>query len=397
MKTSTAEAAQGLLELISSPPLTTIPQKRRAEDEMDVDGTGAGRTAVEEVGGSDGGGISCICGYGHDDGFSIGCDVCGAWQHGACFGFFSVKETPDKWLCHRCAPRPVDRDRAHHYQTAVKRKLDRRRQSSPTRHRKTSMLDGASNSGNNNNNKRKRRASVAAPAAASQHAQDEIVDVTDLYVSIDHDDVLDDHTRTRLRSQACDWRGLSALDPVIVDAPPPPAQTHVQPVPCPPTSPSSVRPPSYAVRTREPIPRARFISQFTSTIVPSAAYLSDPLNAYAVHGMPRPFVHLVGQPLNLALDARVSGNDARFVRSGCRPNAVLRPVLCPASKRSKQDETTTGISFGIFALRDLKVNEEIVLGWEWDDGNAIHHLPALLRSPEIFPCVPPPHPSTPLR
>ncbi|KAI0030179.1 hypothetical protein K488DRAFT_79778 [Vararia minispora EC-137] len=327
-------AAQSLLELISSQPLTTIPQKRRAEDEMDVDRAGAGRTAVEEVGGSDGGRISCICGYGHDDGFSIGCDVCGAWQHGACFGFFS---------------------------TAVKRKLDRRRQSSPTRHHKTSMLDGASNSGNNNNNnKRKRRAYVAAPAAASQHTQDEIVDVTDLYVSIDHDDIPGDRTRTRLRAQACDWRGLSALDPVIVDAPPPPAQTYVHPVPCPPTSPSS------------PIPRAHFISQFTSTIVPSAAYLSDPLNAYAIRGMPRPFVHLVGLPLNLALDARISGNDAHFVRSGCRPNAILRPVLCPASKRSKQDGATTGISFGIVALRDLNVHKEVVLGWEWDDCNAIH-------------------------
>lgn len=39
----------------------------------------------------------------------------------------------------------------------------------------------------------------------------------------------------------------------------------------------------------------------------------------------------------------------------------------------------------MFALRDLKANEEVVLGWEWGDGNAVHNLPALLRTPQIFP------------
>lgn len=52
-----------------------------------------------------------------------------------------------------------------------------------------------------------------------------------------------------------------------------------------------------------------------------------PLNSYAKHGMPRPFVHLIGSPLDPALDARIAGNDALFVCSGCRPNTVLRPVI----------------------------------------------------------------------
>jgi uncharacterized protein len=45
------------------------------------------------------------------------------------------------------------------------------------------------------------------------------------------------------------------------------------------------------------------------------------------------------------------------------------------------------LTFGVFALRDIKVNEEVVLGWEWDDGNAVHHLPALIESPHLFECV----------
>ena len=96
--------------------------------------------------------------------------------------------------------------------------------------------------------------------------------------------------------------------------------------------------------------------------------------------MPKPFVHLFGPPLDVALDARIQGNEARFVRSGCKPNAVIRPVICEQAKLDPEDP----LKFGVFALRDLKANEEVVLGWEWDDGNAVHSLPALIESPDLF-------------
>src|SRR6266567_4882843 len=40
-----------------------------------------------------------------------------------------------------------------------------------------------------------------------------------------------------------------------------------------------------------------------------------------------------------------------------------------------------------FALCGLRVAEELVLGWEWDDRNAVHSLPALLKTPGMFPSV----------
>jgi hypothetical protein len=131
--------------------------------------------------------------------------------------------------------------------------------------------------------------------------------------------------------------------------------------------------------------------------------------------MPKPFVHLMGPPLDVALDARVVGDEGRFARNGCRPNAVLRPLLCPKAKdgskakessekegtesareerwesgkrkNDKIDSDDETLTFGVFALRDLKANEEVVLGWEWDDGNAVHSLPALIESPHLFSCV----------
>lgn len=110
--------------------------------------------------------------------------------------------------------------------------------------------------------------------------------------------------------------------------------------------------------------------------------------------MPKPHVHLVPPPLSVALDARMAGNEARFIRSGCRPNAVLRPVLCP-SKQSGDDNEPGVLKFAVFALRDLKASEEVVLSWEWDDGAVVHQLPAIieegLRSgagPSKMTCVP---------
>lgn len=41
-------------------------------------------------------------------------------------------------------------------------------------------------------------------------------------------------------------------------------------------------------------------------------------------------------------------------------------------------EDDVNVSFGVFAIRDLKEGEEVVIGWEWDDAHRIHRLPKLL-------------------
>lgn len=133
---------------------------------------------------------------------------------------------------------------------------------------------------------------------------------------------------------------------------------------------------------------------------------------------------------------------ARWARCGCWPNAVVRPVICSGKKgkgmrhkaecteaasdgstvpeaggpprtvngasvppstlqmqgqqaddssdrddtplTSDSDTDPASLSFALFALRDLRADEEIVLGWEWDDGHAVHMLPALVESPGMF-------------
>lgn len=193
------------------------------------------------------------------------------------------------------------------------------------------------------------------------------------YVHITQDIVPSQQTRSKLVSHAKSWRGITALAPFQPLAKLHPNSQNI----------SFPIPPSFSLHTTSSIPTNSPISPYTSTITPSSTYLADPLNAYAHLGMPKPFVHLMGPPLDLALDARIAGNMARFVRSGCWPNAVLRPVLC----HQKEDKDNSSISFAVFALRDLKQGEEVVLGWEWDDGNAVHALPALIQTPHLFEYV----------
>jgi len=38
----------------------------------------------------------------------------------------------------------------------------------------------------------------------------------------------------------------------------------------------------------------------------------------------------------------------------------------------------------VFAMRALGAGEEVVLGWEWDDGSVVHMLPALIEDPNAF-------------
>ena len=405
MKNDATEAALGLLNLAEAANhFSTVPSKRAAPQDDEQ----------PHVAGSDS--INCICGYTFDDGFSIACDDCSRWCHAACFQIVQGG-VPEEWRCWVCAPRPVDRERAVRLQT--QRKQDairaenekRRRQTSPGVERKPRRQGALAIDGSNP--RRKRRASVNVhPTGEDEHVTIDEPWVQS-YIPIFRDIVPHQEARDNLRSQAKHWRGVSALSPppnppgpldsspVVLSTSPPPTQTSIRPLPhssfshpilSSHTNPS-VLPPSYAMHTTQSIPSSKFITPYTSTIIPSSAYLSDPLNAYAHHGMPKPFVHLFGPPLDVALDARITGNEARFVRSGCRPNAVLRPVICPRAKgsdehdpSSKRSDSET-LTFAVFALRDIKPNEEVVLGWEWDDGNAVHHLPALIETPHLFEYV----------
>jgi hypothetical protein len=63
------------------------------------------------------------------------------------------------------------------------------------------------------------------------------------------------------------------------------------------------------------------------------------------------------------------------------PASTREPTIDPTADSDGPTLTDSGeleVAFGIFALRELKEKEEIVLGWEWDDGSSIHEFPGVL-------------------
>ncbi|KAJ6528575.1 hypothetical protein B0H19DRAFT_1274790 [Mycena capillaripes] len=191
----------------------------------------------------------------------------------------------------------------------------------------------------------------------------------------------------RVRAYAAQWRGVSALEP----APPPHAHSSSS---SPSPSAYAVVPPIYALHTTAPAPPLTLFVRYPSTITPTGVYLRAPTNGYAHAGETKRFVHLVGSPLDVALDARAAGGRGRWVRSGCWPNAEVRAFVCGGAgagegkgegrRRAKGDgardreremdgEGEPRTHFGIFATRALRQGK-IVVGWEWDDANAAHRV-----------------------
>ncbi|KAN0065929.1 SET domain-containing protein 3 [Thecaphora frezii] len=177
------------------------------------------------------------------------------------------------------------------------------------------------------------------------------------------------------------------------------------------------RPVMHGLFADTPIPAGAFICEYRGELYSADAYRKDPINQYAALGAVKPHVHLLPPPLNLAIDARRFGNEGRFARFSCHPNAVLRPILfrrrptagggLRSQDRSRSPtpsiikaqamfsattETEAAPSndepellFGLFAITDISKTHEITLGWEWDDAHIVHFLPELVQNPFLEP------------
>ncbi|KAK0187419.1 hypothetical protein F5146DRAFT_1064921, partial [Armillaria mellea] len=130
-----------------------------------------------------------------------------------------------------------------------------------------------------------------------------------------------------------------------------------------PSPPDSVLPPTYTLHTAQRVAPGTFLIPYLSVVTSARSYVEDPLNGYAYARVPRVFVHLVpshdeSDECGVALDARLAGNAARWIRSGCYPNAEIH---------ANEDG-----GWGVYAIRELGAGDEVVLGWEWDDAHPVH-------------------------
>ncbi|KNZ58805.1 hypothetical protein VP01_185g7 [Puccinia sorghi] len=200
---------------------------------------------------------------------------------------------------------------------------------------------------------------------------------------------------------------------------------------------------THGVFSTQPIPRGSYIASIKGSITSVRKYTEDVYNQYASLGCNKPYVKffkstrledpfLRDQDLaqiddGLVIDSRQYGNEMRFVRNGCHPNAFINIIITPLAPRLHDSELPTKpdisqsrtpstltssfptpildrpnhpnnlwstvdcdrpshweVSFGIFAASDISRREEIILPWEWDDQHLVHLLPRLLSHSTAF-------------
>lgn len=99
-----------------------------------------------------------------------------------------------------------------------------------------------------------------------------------------------------------------------------------------------------------------FISEITGEVYFQGDYISDLRNHYRIWGTTKPklFFH---PHLPLCIDARLSGNMARYIRRCCKPNVEIATVKVLA---------TNEVKFLLRAKRKIEKGEEIHMNWQWD-------------------------------
>ncbi|CAO3631862.1 unnamed protein product [Cunninghamella blakesleeana] len=131
-----------------------------------------------------------------------------------------------------------------------------------------------------------------------------------------------------------------------------------------------------------------FLMEVHGEILLKTEYKFDVTNDYAILGTA--CEHVLFYPtLDLCIDSRQLGNDARYFRRSCHPNAELRTLIFHTNDSSASSLVTDNnnsvinnnnnsndnnnnnksIRLGVFTRTNIDQGEEITLGWNWQKGH----------------------------
>ncbi|CAJ0755397.1 5931_t:CDS:2 [Entrophospora sp. SA101] len=122
----------------------------------------------------------------------------------------------------------------------------------------------------------------------------------------------------------------------------------------------------YGLFAQSNISLGNFIAEYKGEVCLKSDYKDNPTNGYKDLGTTKPYV-LFYPTLDLCVDARRYGTYARFVRRSCNPNAETRTMyINDGIVKDRQ------LHLGIFAKCDIMQNQEITVGWNWDNQHVAH-------------------------
>ncbi|KAJ7377586.1 Histone-lysine N-methyltransferase 2E [Desmophyllum pertusum] len=319
----------------------------------------------------------CICEFDHDDGYMICCDKCSVWQHIECMGI-SSDAVPENYLCDKCQPRTLDKDRARAIQQRKREEQsddddddddseeDRDTPSyiaisnTPTRITLTAKVSQKRKRGPNkikvkdqdnlhseNHDKdkkplpkRRRRQKPKLPPGFVPVDEETSEAWDSMCNSFDHYEELKENIYSKeLEQLALNSVQENGFLPAVANDGQLCKVVEVQRY-------------RKGIVTIEDMDKDKFVIQCKGKLMLLAKFESE--NPFFKRCSPYVFYYSELDHLQLCVDARTHGNDARFVRRSCSPNSEVRHFMLSGR-----------VCLGIFSSCPLPKGAEITIPFEF--------------------------------
>nr|XP_046185770.1 inactive histone-lysine N-methyltransferase 2E-like isoform X5 [Oncorhynchus gorbuscha] len=325
----------------------------------------------------------CICGFTHDDGYMICCDKCSVWQHIDCMGI-DRQHIPETYLCERCQPRILDRDRAIVLQTRKRENMSDGDTSATEsgdevplelytafQHTPTSItLTTGRLTGNKQADKKRKRSGEKEPVATSARAKKAFREGSRKSSRVkggapemepgEHPSLWENKMKAWMEAYEDAGSNQYSEDVQILlrvkeagDGKTLAYNTHT----------ATFKPPveSQVQKNKKILKAVRDLAPDSLIIEYRGKFMLR--QQFEANGCffkrPYPFVLFYSKfdGLEMCVDARSFGNEARFIRRSCTPNSEVRHVL--------EDGM---LHLYIYSLRSISKGTEITIGFDYDYG-----------------------------